>query len=197
MKLFGTPISHFTRKVRLLLDHLQYPYAMIDVGNVAEQEQATFGGNPLMNVPVWEDAAGTVYGSDHIAAYLVRQIALEDSYNVLASDTETLNARNLLNGAMSAEVRLVLADRTGVETVNVLFFDKARHAISNVLDWCEARPDLFGDSPSSYLAFHFISFWDHLHFYQLVDGNWPTLKRLADQISASDIVSQSSPFQSQ
>lgn len=46
MKLYGTPLSHFARKVRILLDLYQVPYDFVDVGNVAEGDQTTFAGNP-------------------------------------------------------------------------------------------------------------------------------------------------------
>lgn len=52
-----TPKSHFARKVRLLLDHLELSYDMVDVGNVAEDNPDNFYGNPLMGVPVFEDGS--------------------------------------------------------------------------------------------------------------------------------------------
>lgn len=41
--LLGTERSHFTRKVRLLMDHLGLDYDMVDIGNVAEADQSLFG----------------------------------------------------------------------------------------------------------------------------------------------------------
>ncbi len=191
MQLYGTPVSHFTRKVRLLLDHLERDYTLIDVGNVAASDAEVFSSNPLMNVPVLRDGATTLFDSDHIAAHLVRHYDPVDRFDVLTSDASTLNARAVLNGAMAAEVRIVLAERTGLETRNLPYFDKARAVVANALEWCEAEISVFQSAELTYLAFHLISFWDHVHHYDLVGGNWPKLTELAEEIGASGVVGRS------
>lgn len=191
MKLYGTARSHFTRKVRLLLDHLGHDYAMIDIGNVADADPEIFSNNPLMSVPVLRDGGVQLIESDHIAAYLVRTYDSADQYKVLTTQIEHLNARAVFNGAMAAEVRLVLAERTGLETRTAVYFEKARRVISNALDWCEEQPDLFSPDAPTYLDFHFISLWDHAHFYELVEGGWPRLQDLARRLSASDLIQRS------
>lgn len=55
IKLYGTELSHFARKVRLLIDHYSIPCDFVDIGNVAEDEQKKFAQNPLMKVPVLVD----------------------------------------------------------------------------------------------------------------------------------------------
>lgn len=177
----------------MLLEHLDCGYELVDVGNVAQSGAERFGGNPLMNVPVLEHGEVVVYDSDHIAAYVVRGVARSDDFDVLTQDPVTLNARSLLNGAMAAEVRLVLAERTGLATAALPYFDKARLAIANVLTWLESRPALLSPSAPTYLLFHFVSFWDHVHHYGLVSGSWPTLRDIALECSRSELVSKTSP----
>jgi glutathione S-transferase len=174
-----------------LLDHLGLDYTLVDIGNVAEADPETFSNNPLMNVPVLQDGAVQLIESDHIAAYLVRGYDPHDQYKVLTTQIEHLNARAVFNGAMAAEVRLVLAERTGLETRTAVYFEKARRVISNALDWCEEQPDLFSPDAPTYLDFHFISLWDHAHFYELVEGGWPRLQDLARRLSASDLIQRS------
>ena len=72
IKLFGTPLSHFSRKVRILMDLYSISYDFVDVGNVAEVDKSVFGNNPLMKVPVLVDENEWVLNSDHIATYVVR-----------------------------------------------------------------------------------------------------------------------------
>ncbi len=192
MELVGTPLSHFTRKVRLVLDHLGQDYDFIDVGNVADADQSLFADNPLMSVPVLRDQALTLFDSDHIAAYIVRRYDPQDRFNVLTTDPNILNARAILNGAMAAEVRLVLAERTGLKTDGAAYFDKSRAIVIHALDWCEARVAMFNPERPDYLGFHFISCWDHIHAYQLAGGDWPGLSRLADRLSQSEQVRRSS-----
>ena len=191
MELYGTPRSHFTRKVRLLLDHMGHDYQLIDIGNVAGADPEFFSNNPLMNVPVLRDGGVQLIESDHIAAYLAQTYDRDDPFQVLTTQTEVLNARAVLNGAMAAEVRLVLAERTGLDTENGVFFEKARTVISNVLDWCEERAELFSPAVPAYLDFHLISLWDHVHFYKLTEGNWPKLNAITDGLRTSELIQRS------
>lgn len=178
MELFGTARSHFTRKIRLLLDHLQYEYEFLDIGDVSQIEFKNFQFNPSLSVPVFKDKGQVIYDSDNIAAYIVRNYDEQDRYGVLTQDIKILNARAIINSAMSAEVRLILAERTGIETENIAYFDKARAVIFNCLQWCEENVDLFQSKDLSYLTFHLISFWDHVHFYSLAGGHWPSLQEI-------------------
>lgn len=179
LKIIGAKRSHFTRKVRLLLDFLDIDYAFMDMGDVSNADPALFGQNPLMSVPVLYDGDVMRLDSDHIAAYLVHTYNPADAFDVLTRDPSILNARAILNGAMAAEVRLVLAERTGLPTAQTAFFDKARSVIANALDWCEANASLLNHSSPTYLSFHFISFWDHVNFYKLANGEWPALDNIA------------------
>jgi glutathione S-transferase len=67
MKLHGTPLSHFTRKIRILLDELDVPFEMVWAPGVLADGTAAFGDNPLMRVPTLVDGAVTVIDSEHIA----------------------------------------------------------------------------------------------------------------------------------
>lgn len=176
-----------------MLDHLEHPYTLVDIGNVADQDQSQFAGNPLMSVPVLEHNETVIYGSDHISAYLVRKLDPEDRFQVDIDDWERLNARSVLNGAMAAEVKLVLAERAGIDMTDMAFFEKARKSILNAIQWCESKSELLENASLTYLQFHFISFWDHAHLYKLIDREWPILERIAKNISLSEIVSRSAP----
>lgn len=43
LRLICTPRSHFSRKVRLLLDALGEPVELLDAGNVADDDARAFG----------------------------------------------------------------------------------------------------------------------------------------------------------
>ena len=193
MLIYGTPRSHFTRKVRLILDHLGCDYEMIDIGNAADADPAAFGDSPLMSVPVLRDGDATVFDSDHIAAHIARTRDPDDQFEILTDDAATLNARAVLNGAMAAEVRLVLGERTGLKTAGAPYFEKARAVIANAATWLEARADLLNAERPRYLDFHFISFWDHARFYRLVDVDRTRLGEVAARLSANDLINRSAP----
>lgn len=193
MRLYATPLSHYSRKVRLLLDHYRIEYELVSPGNVAGDDAARFGNNPVMKVPVLEDGDVWLLESDHIAQYVVRKCDPGDRYRVLASNPETLNLRAVMNSIMQEEVKLILAARTGIETADLPFFSKARLAIENGLDWLEARADRFDAASPGYLEFHLVSLLDHLDHYGLMPHEYPALHEIVGSVSESEIVARSSP----
>ena len=195
MKLFATPKSHFSRKVRLLLDHMDLKYELVDVGNVAKGAPAKFSGNPAMSVPVLEDGQVWLIESDHIAAYLARTYGGDDPYQVLTDDTDILNARAVMNGIMGNEVKLVLSARTGLDPGPHAYFQKAKSAIGQGLAWLESRTDLFQDDALTYAQFHFLSMWDHLVLYDLVALDYPKLRGVAAVLSQNETTRRSMPPQ--
>lgn len=193
MKLYATPKSHFSRKIRLLLDHWQQPYQLVDVGNVADIDPAQFDQNPAMQVPVLEDGDVWLLESDHIAAYLTRKIDPADRFRVLTTDPNHLNARALLNNIMANEVKLILAQRTGLDPQPHRFFQKAEKAIHHSLAWLENHADLFQTEHPTYADFHLVCMWDHLAHYNTVDLSYPRLDAICTRLAESPLVRASHP----
>lgn len=189
-RLTCTPRSHYSRKVRLVAALSDVPLELVDVGNVADTQ--AFAHNPLMKVPVLEHAGRTVFDSDHIAAYLVRQTDPSDPLEVLTTDVEALNTRALLNGAMAAEVELVLAERGGLNTRGVARFDKLRQSIVDTLAFLDERSAVF-NGPPRYVGLHLCALYDHLALYDLVPLNAPRLAAHVERLSAIEAVAASRP----
>lgn len=193
MRLFATPLSHFSRKVRLLLDHHGLAYHVVDIGNVASNAEQ-FNGNPLMKVPVLVDDDVWLIDSDHIAAHIVRTHAADDRYRVLTTESRALNARAVLNGVMENEVKVLLAERTGLETTPHAYFRKARAAIEKGLAWLDGQADIFSPEAPGYLDFHLVCALDHLAYYETVSlKGYTALARIVDAVSASQTVRQTAP----
>ena len=193
MIVYGTPRSHFTRKVLILLDHLKVPYDLADIGNVATPERKAFAGNPAMNVPVLKDEDIWMIESDHIASYIVRTNDLSDIYRVLTTDINTLNARSIMNTMMANEVKIILAERTGTDVEAHTIFRKAKLAIEHSLDWLDQHTQLFNPENPTYLDFHFISLWDHLTLYKLVALDFPSLQSIAEILHQQALIAKSAP----
>ncbi len=193
MRLVCTPRSHFSRKVRLLVDALGLEVELCDAGNVAQANAPAFGPNPLMKVPTLVDDEGrAVFDSDHIAAWLVRRFDPSDRFAVLTTDTDVLNARAVMNGVMAVEVELILAERTGLDTAHARFA-KMRASLLQGLAWIETRADVF-PQPPSYLGFHLLALWEHLALYALVPLDFPRLeKRVAHHAQAWPFAARSRP----
>jgi glutathione S-transferase len=192
MQLHYTPRSHFSRKVRLVLAALGLESTLVDVGNVADA-RAAFGPNPLLKVPTLVDGDLVLFDSDHIARHLVRRHDPGDRLGVLDEGPAALNARAVMNGAMAADVELVLAARAGIDTGANARFDKLRASIDGALGWLEANAGAFPDAPS-YAGFHLASLWDHLALYRLrpLDG-YPRLRAVVERLDALPEVAATRP----
>ena len=158
--LYGTPRSHFTRIVRILGHELGLEYQWIDVGNIGTAE--AFGGNPLMAVPVLADGDRTIWNSHDICRYLVER-EQADPLGVETLDWMGRRFLTVIHGVMNAEVRLILAERSGLETRGVVVFDKTRETIRQGLGWLDANVETYRGL--TYPAVCVTAMWDHLLFY--------------------------------
>lgn len=192
MKLYFTPRSHFSRKVRILLEAWAMDAELIDVGNVASMSDDAFGPNPLMKVPTLIDGSSSIIDSDHIAQYLVRRHDPRDAFQVLTNDVELLNARAVMNGLMAAEVEVILARRTGTDTSEHRRFDKIIESIRRGLDWLEDHATAIPEHPS-YAGFHLTCLWDHLALYGIVELQHPKLGEHVARISSLPYVAATVP----
>jgi glutathione S-transferase len=194
MKLYGTPTSHFARKVRILLDLYSVPYEFVDVGNVAEGDMEKFAGNPLMKVPILSDGTSWLIESDHIANDIVQKFDSTDRYLVRARDPWALNIRAVLNGIMSEEVKVILARRTGVPIEQYRFFDDAREAIFNGLQWLEENASRFNIDSPRYQEFHLVCAWEHLEYFDFAISSHTQLKNIVASVNQNKTVQKTSPF---
>lgn len=166
VEIHGTLRSHFTRIVRILCLELGLEHRLHDVGNVAEA--APFGGNPLMTVPVLVDGDRTIWDTRDICRYLVETRG-RDPLGVERLDWGARNLVAVIHGVMSAEVRLILAERCGM-AVSGPVFDKSREAIRRGLAWLEEHVvDDNHDDALTYPAVWAIAMWDHLLLYGNVE----------------------------
>lgn len=160
LRLFGTPKSHFTRIVRIVGHELDLPFEVVDIGNVGAAE--TFGGNPLMQVPALADGPRSIWGTSNICRYLVG-LADVDPLHVCTQDWSAVNLAYVIQGVMSAEVQLILAERSGLEAKGPRF-DKIRSTIERGLAFVDGEIEV--TAQFSYVHACAISMWDHLLLYE-------------------------------
>lgn len=91
---------------------------------------------------------------------------------------------------MSAEVELILAQRTGIDTTQYQHFTKIKDSIINGLNWLETNADIFSSKPT-YLEFHLVAMYDHLTHYKFVNLEYPELDHRVRQFSSIDFIKQS------
>jgi len=170
VKLYGTPLSHFTRKVRIVLAELGVPFEMVWARSVLAATPDAYAENPLMRVPALVDDGELVIDSDHIARYLVGRFDPGDRLGVRSERVADLNALAVLDGIMDNEVVLILAKRGGVANLeDIAYFRKLASAIDGALAWIDDRiaPE---SAAFDYRDITLVCLWQHLLHYQLVGG---------------------------
>ena len=169
-RLFGTPLSHFTRKIRILLSELGVEFDFVRPAGVLTTSSTDYGGNPLLRVPAFVDGPVTVIDSDHIARYLVGKHDAADRLGVCSVSPEHLNRVGVVNGIMANEVVLILAKRAGLDDLaRVAYFRKLETAITSGLGWLDAHTE--PDAPGfGYADIATICMWQHVQHYELADG---------------------------
>ena len=199
IKLVTTPLSHFGRKVRILLDIYKIPYEVIGVpgNNIAlVTSPSDAAHNPLMKVPVLQHGKEWVIESDHIASYIIGEFDNKDLFNVNTRNIFDLNARAIMNGVMIDEVRVITAGRHKVSIDNS-YFKKAQLSVGNGLNWLEQNNLKFNRNMPTYREFHLICMWDHLKYYNFVPRMseiYPNLGEIVIAIGSTfPIVKQSAP----
>ena len=170
IRLYGTPLSHFTRKIRILLLELELAVEFIDIGNVGDNNIEIFQNNPLMRVPILEDGNHKIFESDNIARYIVDKYDPEDQFRVKNCEPQVLNILSVISGVMEAEVKLILAERGGMNDIyQHHFFQKARDVVINGLNWLSQQEKLTERDCLCYQHIVCVCMWDHLDRYGLFD----------------------------
>lgn len=188
LQLYGTPRSHFTRVVRVTCHELRLDFEWVDVGNVGVSE--TFGGSPLMQVPVLVDGDRTVWDSHNICRYLVERQGA-DPLGMESLDWAGRNLVSVIQGVMSAEVRIILAERCGMSSTGGVF-DKVRETMRRGLAWIDERIE--GHAGLTYPTMCAVVMWEHLLFYRNAEpGQAPRLERVVEQLGAHDSLVRTRP----
>lgn len=182
--LFATPLSHFARKVRVVLAELDVDFELRFVPDLLSKEPADFGGNPILRIPTLVHGERWVIESDQIVRYIVETWDPGDRLGCLGLAPEQRNVLSILNACMGAEVELILSARSGIPDVqSIPYFQRYAAVLEHCLRWLEEQGrDCWTSAEFSYLDVTLIACWEHLTHYDLV----PDMKRfawLADRVA--------------
>jgi glutathione S-transferase len=164
--LHATPLSHFSRKIRILLAELGIPFEWVRPPGLMDATTATYGDNPLLRIPTLVDGDHTLIESDHIARYLVAKYDPSDWFGVTSVEVDALNRLAVANGVMANEVTILLAKRGGLDITGAVYFAKLLAACEQSLAWLDGR--IATDTPFDYRDIALICMWQHVEHYQLV-----------------------------
>jgi glutathione S-transferase len=142
MRLYGTPPSHFTRKVRVLLQELRVPYEFVSIPDLFAVGQQHFGQNPLQRFPVLEHDGTRLIESDLICEYLIDRFGAGTGFASYYPEPKNRvrdgQSIAVMNGTMDAGVNLLRGKRSGIEPWEKYpFFRQELAAIGEGLAWLE------------------------------------------------------------
>lgn len=142
MRLYGTPPSHFTRKVRVLLQELRVPFEFVVLDKLLETGPEKFANNPLHMFPVLEHDGQQLIESDLICEYLIEKFGRgSEIATALPGPEQRVRERQclaIMNGAMSAGVTLIRAKRSGIEKWgDYAYFRQELASIEAALAWLD------------------------------------------------------------
>jgi glutathione S-transferase len=184
----GTPLSHYTRKVRVLLAELgvEHVFDVMRARSVLSADLATYAGNPLRRVPALLLGDELVIDSDHIARVVVERFDPQDRLGVRSGRVEDLNRLAVIDGVMANEVTLLLAARAGTDLATVPYFAKLRAALEDGLAHLDAT---VASGEFDYRDVALVCMWQHLEHYKFLPLPYPRLAarvaRFADRPSVA------------
>jgi glutathione S-transferase len=139
MKLYGTPPSHFTRKVRVILQELSISHEFLALDRLLETGEEKFAQNPLHQFPVLEDQGRRLIESDLICEYLLKTYGARNPELALLPSGDSMGHKQrlaMMNGGMAAGVKLIRAKRSGLSW-DCPFFRQEEAALTGSLHWLD------------------------------------------------------------
>ncbi|HEY4180232.1 MAG TPA: glutathione S-transferase family protein [Kofleriaceae bacterium] len=176
LQLHGTPLSHFTRMLRILLAELGVAFDFVRLPGVLATGASAYADNPMQRVPIMIHGAVTMFEAEHIARYCVTRFDTRDWFSVRSEEVDDLNRMAVIRGIMANEVVLILAKRGGLaDTENVVYFQKLVGAIEGSLAWLDERTQA-DTGGFDWRDIALVSMWQHINHYVLL----PNLDRYAN-----------------
>lgn len=117
MKLYGTPPSHFTRKVRVVLQELALPHDFIVLDRLLETGPEKFADNPLHRLPILVDGQKNIIESDIICEYLLSRYGSKNADLSFLPEGDLFDQKkrlSVMNGGMGAGAELMRGKRSGI-----------------------------------------------------------------------------------
>ena len=166
LRLHGTPLSHFTRKVRILLSELTVDYEFVRSPSVLSPPGSAYANNPLRRIPALVDGNATIFDSEHIARYIVAKHDPRDRLRVCSTRADVLNRLAVANGVMDNEVTILLTQRSGGDTSGG-YCKKLAAAATDGLAWLDAQAS--ARSPLDWADIAAICMWQHIEQTKVFD----------------------------
>ena len=162
-QLYGSQTSPFVRRIRILLENIQYEFKELEI--FERDAQLLNKINPINQVPVLVDDGKVIWDSRQIFAYL------NSFHRFQNMDWDDENSLTAIDSAMSSAVALLLMRRSGINIDEPLMYvQRQKERIESVLD--HLAPFIREKVATQAWDFHTISlyaFFDWGTFRNLID----------------------------
>lgn len=195
MKLYITPLSHFSRKIRIIAGVFDLPVEYVEVGPAAAIGLEKFANNPLMGVPVLTAENLWLVDSENIAAFLLKKYDPNNTLKYFSDNLMDLNARAIMNGTMANDVKILQGTRSNIPVYEYPYFQKAKKSILCSLEWLNSKADSLFSNEVTYDTILLTCTIDHLKYFDIVDLNrFSKLTNLTEKMNAHKAIGNSNPF---
>lgn len=190
MKLFGTYPSHFTRKVRVVLQELGLEYQFNVLPSLGEIGVEHFANNPLLQLPTLVHGEREIIESDIICRYLLEnfgQKSPELRFLPSSGDKYAHEKRlAVMNGGMAAGVKIIRGKRSNIPNfMEFLLFRQEAAALQSSLKWLDAdlgHRTCYQAGEFTLLDITLVSFADWAVFREMIPSlaAFPNLQRFVE-----------------
>ena len=188
MTLYGSLPSPYVRRIRMLLEGIDYQFNNINVYDDAQREKFS-AITPLRKLPVLTDGETSIFDSHVIAEYIRKKRQWPET---------TIEQHNLISAIDAVTDSLIvvfMSKRSGIEvSKDKLLFKLQFERLPVILNWLneQSKSGIFGAWNLATIAL--ISMIDWVNFRELYDlSDYPALVRAANQHNDKAILKSTLP----
>lgn len=186
--LYGSLPSPYVRRIRILLDGVDYKFEQINVyEDSARAEYAKL--TPIKKLPLLTDGEQSIFDSHIIAQYVfAKKQQAQPSVDVL-------NLVSAVDAVTDSLIILFMAKRSDIETSeDKLIFKLQLTRIPDCLTWLNEQAKQGKFESLNYATIALISLIDWAEFRQLYDfSDYPDLIKVRDTFADTEVVKQTYP----
>ena len=188
MTLYGSLPSPYVRRIRMLMDGMDYHFEAVDIYNDAKRAEYA-AVSPIKKLPVLVDGDQTVFDSHVICEYLRRKQQLPE---------QPISEQNLIaaiDGVNDSLIVLFMGKRSGLEvSPDTLLFKLQLERIPDTLAWLNAQAEQGAFAEWHMATIALIALLDWAEFRNLYDfSEYPALRAARESHQTREIVKNTYP----
>jgi glutathione S-transferase len=188
MKLYGSQTSPYVRRLRLLMENLEYEFVSMNIFEEKDR-QVLRQLSPILKIPVLVNDPEKIYDSRQIFRYLC-----ESSVHPKL-DWEQENALTIIDGVNDSLIQLYMLKRSNIQyNENDLLISANLERIKLGLEWIDEAFTRNYFNYWDYLSMSLYCLLDWSQFRELVDiSSYKNFKKFLSQYEDETVVKETDP----